>query len=103
MVLRSILAGMAARSRGSFAVPHGETPSDVTRRKMAEWVRVRKRDLWIRGTLRKKKKDEFFVPAPESSRFLDTITLPMVATAVVLAMFTKLLYMVGQNLELYMF
>lgn len=103
MVLRSILAGMAARSRGSFAVPPGESPSDVTRRKMAEWVRERKRKLWMTGALRRKNKDEFFVHAPESSSFLDTITLPMVATAVVLAMFTKLLYMVGLNCTFWAF
>ncbi|KAI4989915.1 hypothetical protein ZWY2020_038278 [Hordeum vulgare] len=38
-------------------------------------------------------RDEFFVPTPESLKWLDSVTLPMILTAAAVALFTKLLMM----------
>ncbi|CAA6670102.1 unnamed protein product [Spirodela intermedia] len=43
------------------------------------------------------RRDEFFVPLPESPAFLDTATMPMVLTAVVTALFVKVLMMAGEE------
>ncbi|KAJ4969718.1 hypothetical protein NE237_002817 [Protea cynaroides] len=65
-------------------------PSETLKRKVAEMEKLRKkkRDL---------KKDEFFVETPESKAFLDTMTMPMVLTAVACALFAKILMMYDES------
>jgi hypothetical protein len=47
-----------------------------------------------RERLRRRRRDEFFVPTPESLAWLDSVSLPMVLTAAAVALFTKILMMV---------
>ncbi|KAI4989914.1 hypothetical protein ZWY2020_038277 [Hordeum vulgare] len=42
-------------------------------------------------------RDEFFVPTPESLKWLDSITLPMILTIAAVALFTKILMMVSST------
>lgn len=47
----------------------------------------------------KKKKNEVMVEVPESSAYLDTATVPMVLTAVAIAIFMKVLMMYDESTE----
>ncbi|KAF3329746.1 hypothetical protein FCM35_KLT05077 [Carex littledalei] len=81
-MLRSLVRhGRAIRPVGS-----GDAPSDLIRARIFERERARRRP-------RDPSRDEFFVPTPESAAWLDTATLPMVLTAVAVALFAKLLMM----------
>ncbi|XP_031491537.1 LOW QUALITY PROTEIN: uncharacterized protein LOC116258507 [Nymphaea colorata] len=62
-----------------------DSPSPNLKRKIEEWNREERRG--------KGKKDELFVPVPESKAFLDTATMPMILTAVAIALFAKILMM----------
>lgn len=73
------------RRRNSHTL--ADSPSPNIKRRIEEWNRLR------RGG-RKGKKDELFVPVPESKYFLDTATMPMILTAVAIALFAKILMMV---------
>lgn len=61
-------------------------PSDTLKKKFAELQKVRKR--------KNPRKDQFIVEVPESKSFLDTATMPMILSAVGIALFAKLLMMV---------
>jgi hypothetical protein len=82
-MLRSLLR----HRRAIRAVGTGDAPSDLIRVRIFERERARRRP-------RDPARNEFFVPTPESSSWLDTATLPMVLTAVAIALFAKLLMMV---------
>ncbi|KAL5798147.1 hypothetical protein ACOSQ2_002967 [Xanthoceras sorbifolium] len=60
-------------------------PSESLKRRVAELGKMRKR--------RNAKKDEVFVEVPESKKFLDTATMPMVLTVAAIALFAKVLMM----------
>ena len=64
-----------------------DIPSETLKRKVAELEKTRKM-----RTL--KKKDQLFVEVPESMKYLDTATMPMILAAVGIALFAKLLMMV---------
>nr|DAD30387.1 TPA_asm: hypothetical protein HUJ06_009238 [Nelumbo nucifera] len=59
-------------------------PSETLKTKVAKMQKMRKK---------KNPKDEFIVYVPESKAFLDTLTMPMVLTAVAVALFAKVLMM----------
>lgn len=81
-MLRSILrAGRPIRAAA------GDGPGELLR------ARIGERERWRRGR-RDPAKDEFFVPVPESAKWLDTLTWPMALTAVAVALFAKVLMMV---------
>lgn len=61
-------------------------PSETLKRKVAELEKTRKRKNPI--------KDKLLVDVPESASYLDTATMPMILTAVGVALFAKLLMMV---------
>lgn len=63
-----------------------DCPSDTLKKKFAELKKVRKR--------KNPRKDQFIVEVPESKSFLDTATMPMILSAVGIALFAKLLMMV---------
>ncbi|CAN1238177.1 hypothetical protein LINGRAPRIM_LOCUS2051 [Linum grandiflorum] len=65
---------------------HGDGPSEALTRRVAELEKSRKR--------KNPKKHEFFVQVPESLKFLDTATMPMILTVVGTALIAKLLMMV---------
>ncbi|KAL2940811.1 Arginine deiminase [Bienertia sinuspersici] len=65
-----------------------ETASESLKRKVANFEKKRK--------TRNPKKTELFVEVPESRSFLDTATMPMMVTAVGVALFAKLLMMVAR-------
>uniref|UniRef100_A0A1D1ZJU4 Uncharacterized protein n=1 Tax=Anthurium amnicola TaxID=1678845 RepID=A0A1D1ZJU4_9ARAE len=85
-----MLRGMFRPGRPMRGAP-GDAPADATRRRMAEWVRE------MRRRPRDPRRDEFFVPVPESASFLDTATMPMVLTAVAVALFAKVLMMYDES------
>lgn len=60
-------------------------PSDTLKRKVAELGKERKRIP---------RKNKLYVVVPESRKYLDTATMPMVLTVVGTALFVKLLMMV---------
>ena len=62
-----------------------ECPSEALKVKIAELERFRKK---------KKSVKQFIVDVPESKSFLDTASMPMILTAVGVALFAKLLMMV---------
>ncbi|KAF8378749.1 hypothetical protein HHK36_030098 [Tetracentron sinense] len=72
--------------RGLHAWSH-DSPSETLKRKVAELKKMRKNP----------KKDEFLIDVPESNAFLDTLTIPMVLTAVAVALFAKLLMMYDES------
>ncbi|XP_078438377.1 cytoplasmic dynein 2 light intermediate chain [Wolffia australiana] len=86
-MLRAVLR--PGRRPAAAAAP----PADVTRRRIARWVREIRRRRWD------PRRDEFFVPIRESGAFLDTATMPMVLTAVATALFVKILMMVDESKE----
>ena len=63
-----------------------EAASERLKRLVADFQRKKK--------TRNLKKNEVFVEVPESLSFLDTATMPMMLTAVGVALFAKLLMMV---------
>lgn len=63
-----------------------EAASESLKRMVADFQRKKK--------TRNLKKNEVFVEVPESLSFLDTATMPMMLTAVGVALFAKLLMMV---------
>ncbi|KAJ3677537.1 hypothetical protein LUZ60_003261 [Juncus effusus] len=65
-------------------------PSDLIRARAAELAKERRRR-------RDPKRDEFFVQTPESNAWLDTASMPMVLTAVAIALFAKLLMMYDES------
>ncbi|XP_074285838.1 uncharacterized protein LOC141611241 [Silene latifolia] len=74
--------------RSLHTISH-ERPSESLKRKVA--------DLQKRRRLRNPKKNELFVEVPESRSFLDTATMPMMLTAVGVALFAKLLMMSDES------
>lgn len=64
-------------------------PSDTLKKKFAELQKVRKR--------KNPRKDQFIVEVPESKSFLDTATMPMILSAVGIALFAKLLMMYDES------
>lgn len=74
--------------RRQMHLPHQrECPSEILKGQIAELERRRKRR-------KNPKKDQFIVDVPESKSFLDTASMPMILTAVGVALFAKLLMMV---------
>lgn len=71
----------------------GERPGEVVRAVIGVRERVRRHR---RGQTR----DEFLVEVPESASWLDTATMPMVLTAVAVALFAKVLMMVSDEFQL---
>lgn len=69
-------------------VPH-DSASESLKRKVSELERKRK--------IRNPKKTQVFVEVPESRSFLDTATMPMMLTAVGVALFAKLLMMYDES------
>lgn len=63
-----------------------EGPSDMLRRKVAEMERKRKK--------RNIHRNDLYVDVPESKKWLDTASMPMILTAVGTALFAKILMMV---------
>ncbi|GAB2258847.1 hypothetical protein Droror1_Dr00015007 [Drosera rotundifolia] len=70
--------------RSLYAAAH-DSPSETLKKKISEREKLRK--------AKKLKKNELFVQVPESRSFLDTATMPMILTAVGVAVFAKLLMM----------
>ncbi|XP_057971237.1 uncharacterized protein LOC131159991 [Malania oleifera] len=66
-----------------------DCPSETLKRKIAENEKIRKR--------KNPKKDKLFVEVPESKSYLDTATMPMILTAVGVALFAKLLMMYDES------
>ncbi|XP_043708344.1 uncharacterized protein LOC122657638 [Telopea speciosissima] len=66
------------------------SPSETLKRKVAEKEKLRRKK-------RDPKKDEIFIETPESKAFLDTMTMPMVLTAVACALFAKVLMMYDES------
>lgn len=65
-------------------------PSELLKGKIAELERFRKKKKSV-------KKDQFIVDVPESKAFLDTASMPMILTAVGIALFAKLLMMYDES------
>ncbi|KAJ6807845.1 uncharacterized protein M6B38_169510 [Iris pallida] len=85
MLLRSVLrSGRPVRASSASA------PGDIIRSRIGERERLRRRR-------RDPASDEFFVQTPESAAWLDTATMPMVLTAVAVALFAKLLMMYDES------
>uniref|UniRef100_A0A7C8YXF6 Uncharacterized protein n=1 Tax=Opuntia streptacantha TaxID=393608 RepID=A0A7C8YXF6_OPUST len=76
------------RGRGLHTMSY-DRPSESLKRKVAELERKRK--------IRNPKKTEIFVEVPESRSYLDTATMPMMLTAVGVALFAKLLMMYDES------
>lgn len=85
MFFRSIL-----RSRKPIQASIADMPDDILRSRIMERERFRQRR-------RNPSRDEFFVQVPESSSWLDTATMPMVLTAVAIALFAKVLMMYDET------
>lgn len=79
--------GLRVIGRQVHLLQQREGPSEVLRGKIAELEKFRKRKKSM-------KKDQFIVDVPESNSFLDTPSMPMILTAVGIALFAKLLMMV---------
>jgi len=82
MIIRSIL-----RTGRPIRAATADAPGDILRFRVWDRERSRRRR-------RDPTQDEFFVPVPESAAWLDTATMPMVLTAVAVALFAKVLMMV---------
>lgn len=76
------------RGRGLHTTSY-DRASESLKRKVAELERKRK--------IRNPKKTEVFVEVPESRSYLDTATMPMMLTAVGVALFAKLLMMYDES------
>uniref|UniRef100_A0A9I9DYD7 Uncharacterized protein n=1 Tax=Cucumis melo TaxID=3656 RepID=A0A9I9DYD7_CUCME len=81
--------GLRVIGRQVHLLQQREGPSEVLRGKIAELEKFRKRKKSM-------KKDQFIVDVPESNSFLDTPSMPMILTAVGIALFAKLLMMIPQ-------
>ncbi|CAK9167190.1 unnamed protein product [Ilex paraguariensis] len=64
-------------------------PSQTLKMKIAELEKIRKK--------KNTKKNQLFVETPESKSYLDTATMPMILTAVGVAVFAKLLMMYDES------
>jgi hypothetical protein len=80
-MLRSALRRGGAAAR--LAALEGGSTRDILSMRVVE-----------RERLRRRRRDEFFVPTPESLAWLDSVSLPMVLTAAAVALFTEILMMV---------
>ncbi|CAN0825662.1 hypothetical protein LINGRAPRIM_LOCUS2051 [Linum grandiflorum] len=80
---------LALCQRRVHMLSHGDGPSEALTRRVAELEKSRKR--------KNPKKHEFFVQVPESLKFLDTATMPMILTVVGTALIAKLLMMYDQS------
>ncbi|XP_061356019.1 uncharacterized protein LOC133300479 [Gastrolobium bilobum] len=68
----------------------GDVPTQTLKRKALDLEKKRK--------IRKSKtKDQFIVEVPESMSYLDTATMPMIAGAVGVAVFAKILMMIDES------
>lgn len=85
MIIRSLL-----RSGRPIRAATANAPGDILRFCIGERERSRRRR-------RDPTRDEFFVPVPESAAWLDTATMPMVLTAVAVALFAKVLMMYDES------
>ncbi|OVA05900.1 hypothetical protein BVC80_1701g43 [Macleaya cordata] len=65
-------------------------PSETLKRKIAELERKRRKNI-------NRKKNDFLVDVPESMAFLDTLKMPIVLTAVAVALFAKVLMMYDES------
>ncbi|XP_008464375.2 uncharacterized protein LOC103502279 isoform X3 [Cucumis melo] len=83
--------GLRVIGRQVHLLKQREGPSEVLRGKIAELEKFRKRKKSM-------KKDQFIVDVPESNSFLDTPSMPMILTAVGIALFAKLLMMFDRGL-----
>ncbi|KAJ4978110.1 hypothetical protein NE237_008890 [Protea cynaroides] len=84
------IRGMLFKTWNSVPMWSMNRPSETLKRKVAEMEKLRKKK-------RDPKKDEFFVETPGSKAFLDTMTMPMVLTAVACALFAKILMMYDES------
>ncbi|THF95307.1 hypothetical protein TEA_016849 [Camellia sinensis var. sinensis] len=66
-----------------------DDPSETLKRKVAELEKMRK--------MKNPRKNQLFVQVPEPKTFLDTATMPMILTAVGVALFAKLLMMYDES------
>ncbi|VAI33445.1 unnamed protein product [Triticum turgidum subsp. durum] len=89
-MLRTVLRRGGAAMRQA-ALAEGST-GNLLRLSVAERERSRRRR-------RDPGRDEFFVPTPESLKWLDSVTLPMILTAAAVALFTKLLMMEHEDTD----
>ncbi|KAI3955736.1 hypothetical protein MKW98_006096 [Papaver atlanticum] len=67
-------------------------PSDTLKKTISE-MRKKKKNM----TNRSKKNDEFLVEVPESMAYLDTLKMPVVLTAVAVALFAKVLMLYDES------
>ncbi|KAJ0986910.1 hypothetical protein J5N97_005266 [Dioscorea zingiberensis] len=88
-ILRSLLSGARAVRVSPL---EGPRPGEVVRAVIGQRERTRRQR-------RDRARDDFFVPVPESASWLDTATMPMVLTAVAVALFAKVLMMVDESKE----
>ncbi|CAK9330339.1 unnamed protein product [Citrullus colocynthis] len=82
--------GLRVLRRPMHLLQKREGPSEVLKGKITELERFRKRKKSM-------KKDQFIVDVPESKSFLDTASMPMILTAVGVALFAKLLMMYDES------
>lgn len=82
--------GLRVLRRQMHLLQQREGPSEVLKGKITELERFRKRKKSM-------KKDQFIVDIPESKSFLDTASMPMILTAVGVALFAKLLMMYDES------
>ncbi|WVZ21735.1 hypothetical protein V8G54_000279 [Vigna mungo] len=68
----------------------GDVPTEALKRRALELEKKRK-------MRQPKSKDQFIVTVPESLKYLDTATIPMVVAAVGIALFAKLLMMYDES------
>ncbi|CAL1381392.1 unnamed protein product [Linum trigynum] len=80
---------LASCERGLHMLSRGDGPSETLRRRVSELEKLRKR--------KNPRKHELFVQVPESLKFLDTATMPMILTVVGTALVAKLLMMYDQS------
>lgn len=85
MIIRSLL-----RSGRPIRAGTANAPGDILRFCIGERERTRRRR-------RDPSEDEFFVEVPESAAWLDTVTMPMILTAVGVALFAKILMIDHDN------
>ncbi|XP_010942855.1 uncharacterized protein [Elaeis guineensis] len=84
-MLRSLL-----QARRPIRMASEGTPGDLLRLRIGERERARRRP-------RDPARDEFFVQVPESASWLDTASMPMILTAVAVALFAKVLMMYDES------
>ncbi|XP_038879098.1 uncharacterized protein LOC120071111 [Benincasa hispida] len=82
--------GLRVLRRQMHLLQQREGPSEVLKGKITELEKFRKRK-------KSTKKDQFIVDVPESKSFLDTASMPMILTAVGVALFAKLLMMYDES------